>query len=957
MKKKLLTLVILFTFLGISCSDDEPARGGFNENGFTLSYKVNEPASVITRSGVVAEEEENRINSFYILFFERTSDGTGRFVEAIDALANSGSLGSSLAATGDISITFSSGSRLNKTTDYNILFCANIDAYAKDDIAGVESLNTLCDGRTESEVNTLLLEVSGVNQFNTEEGDDSNRMASTNLPMSGSAVKRAADEHVTAELVRMVSRFDLFCNVAGYELVSASIWNAATTSPVWNDYTFDFTPSYTERYYGVNAENRQIVGSLYAFENLVAATVQNDAVTTCLIVGLKNSQGTTEFFRVNVKADIDNTQNLKRNHIYRTIIQEVKGTGQSTERAAYTSGAELLDVDINGWFTGEGGNVQIKDGNVLAVPTQHIKLYAHGDQRTYYIYTLGTGSAHISQIYMNGGVSDIMLRSSGEDANILKRYELLVTAGPGTIEEHNPSYVTISFGGMTSTIYITQELSLGSYLTLTPADHQYFSRTAPQSSGNITVNSSGKWKAKVYNGDYFSFQSGGSVKEISGVSGDRFNVHTIESNPGSDSRYSFVLVYLEDMPSVSETIVLQQYGDSYIIINPSAFDPISGGGGSTPNITVSSSGPWKASVTINRGTAYFEDAIDLDAGDGEDENNDNDNDEDETGPVEWSGVDGDAFILTLAGLDEPGGITPTATVTLTLVGNESVKNTFTVNQKTLSAGSLIIQTRRDTRAGSVFNLNKAVTYNFVYNLATNMRNTNLFGPGGVVEMDEEYIFMKSKKIPLEVTNIFQITGYPSTTVYKNTVTPWWQADEKRFLFFSDYDVRVRYALRYFQAGNSGVSGYDTNSGNLGVAATVKRYFNSDLDPEVNKLVAYMLKDGPFAQNNGHINPEEIQLQSKNATSRGLEKWPNTFIPLIMVNKGNKKYCVFGIDPTNRLIILTDPGIFGCRPNSNFPNSTNFDSEANQKFMNNFIAWMTRAASEGESFYKQFQVGN
>ncbi|MCC8143726.1 MAG: hypothetical protein LUD02_08330 [Tannerellaceae bacterium] len=403
MKKILFILLTAFlAFATISCQEDdlEKDNSGVLRNGFKLSYSIIEPVSVLTKSSVAAGGEENQINSFYILFFENTADGSGEFVEAIDLHEPFGSLGNS----GTLDVTFPSGSKLDKTKEYKMLFCANIESYSSQ-ISSVEDIETFCQGLNEKEVNALLLEISGVEPSDGEQYDNQNRLQSSKLPMRGTAVKSASATNVSVSLSRMVSRFDIFCEVPGYELVSASIWNAATTTPVWNEYSSEVTQEYTQRYYGVSATNKQVVASLYAFENSVANSEQDDRITTCVIVGLKNSQGAIEYFRVNMKPTVDEGQSLEGNHIYRTIIRGVMSTGSSNEREAYQSRRSLLDIDINGWFLDESGNVQISGDNVLAVPTQHIRLYAHGDERTYYIYTIGEGVPELQSKRLPGQIS------------------------------------------------------------------------------------------------------------------------------------------------------------------------------------------------------------------------------------------------------------------------------------------------------------------------------------------------------------------------------------------------------------------------------------------------------------------------------------------------------------------------------------------------------------------------
>ncbi len=958
MKKILFILTALLALITTSCQEDGLGRAssGGPENGFRLSYTINDPVSVITKSSLESEVEENKINSFYILFFENSTDGSGEFVEVIDV---KNTFGNELATSGELDITFPNDSKIDKDKDYKLLFCANIEAYSKADINNVADIENLCQGRTEKEVGemTFLLEVMGVDPGTEgEQSDNSNRIENTNLPMSASAVKNASVKNISIGLSRIVSRFDVFCEVADYQLVSASIWNAATTSPIWNDYENEFDQSYTQRYYGIGTTNGQIIASLYAFENSVDASIQNDQ-TTCLIVGLKDNEDNIEYFRVDIKAFTDNTQSLKRNNAYRTIITGVKASGKITEEEAYISGGDLLDTDINGWFAGDGGNVQIKDGNILAIPTQHIQLYAHGDERTYYIYTLGEGTARLTGIQGSQGLTVYFRPDNEQSIDILKRYELKIKAEPGLIDESNPSQVTISFNGMTANIYITQKESLGSYLTLTPADQLFFMPVAPQTSGDIVVNSSGRWKAEIYNGDYFSFESGSTpVTQISGNPGDSFKIHAIESNSESASRYSFVVVYLEGMESVSDAIVLQQFGNSeqYLIVNPTTFPLLSAGGGSTDNIHVVASGAWTATIKYSGGDAkaYFQGPINEDEEEDEDADpNAGDSEEEGESPTysSWNSTKGDSFVVTIEGQTRLN-VSTTATVTVKLTGT-NIEKVFTVEQATFTNNSLIIQTTARGKRGSLNDLKRAVTHKYVYNLAANLRNTSLFGPdASKVSMNEGYSFMYQKK-PNDLSRIYQITGTNSKT-YFGYVKTWFEKDSRKFIFFSTNGSYCSSNIDHYH-NKFGDKGFKVTN-YINADAGLDRTFNSNFTLEnldSNKLIAYLLKDGPFTQGGNAINPKNLKFKSYGTKNSALTNWPATFIPIIMAGGDNTK-CVFGIDPTNRVIWLSDSGIFGSKTSSH-ANYSNFASPDAQKFLNNFIAWMTYATSI-EGWYVQYQ---
>ncbi|MCC8143725.1 MAG: hypothetical protein LUD02_08325 [Tannerellaceae bacterium] len=214
-------------------------------------------------------------------------------------------------------------------------------------------------------------------------------------------------------------------------------------------------------------------------------------------------------------------------------------------------------------------------------------------------------------------------------------------ANQGTTDDGmGPYYLTINYAGMSVEIFITQEEALGAFINLSHTERMYFSALNTERSDEIIVNSSGKWNARIYNGDYFSFQSEGNPlqQHINGATEDGFRVYSVESNTAVTNRYSFVLVSLEDMPNVSEVIVLEQFGTSgqYLSVTPKTFPNIPAGGGSTDKITVYSTGPWTAKLEMANadGYAYFAQYEEESDKEGDDKDG-TDDDENPTGPQVW----------------------------------------------------------------------------------------------------------------------------------------------------------------------------------------------------------------------------------------------------------------------------------------------------------------------------------
>lgn len=389
--------------------------------------------------------------------------------------------------------------------------------------------------------------------------DNSHAIEQSYLPMSAREVKSKDASEVNVKLIRSVCRFDVTCldNLKNdYKLVSASVWNAMRTTAIW-DRSFNEFTDYSQRFYGVHADEGQITGGLYAFENYVKSPEQDDNITTCLILGLENlSSGHIEYFRVNINA-ANMGQQLKRNNVYVTTVKNVIGTGASDELEAYEGSEFLLDIDINGWNLDDQGNIQYDGDNILAIPTKNVTLLPDGETRDYAIFTLGTGTLEIYEKSLDPGLTAE-----------LDGKTLIITATPSA--EDRTGYVILRFGNLKATMNIQQTGARTDRLVLSVATLPSFSSVAHESnSGYITVSSSGPWTAKIYNGNYFSFDTGSvAITDETGDDGDGFTVYAIDTNTDPTPRYAFVLVALDSNIEMSRVLVLAQNGIGGLGVSP-----------------------------------------------------------------------------------------------------------------------------------------------------------------------------------------------------------------------------------------------------------------------------------------------------------------------------------------------------------------------------------------------------
>ncbi|MCD8044725.1 MAG: hypothetical protein LUH10_16955 [Tannerellaceae bacterium] len=702
---KLVLSIVLLTALFTSCQAGDPDvlnPDGNKSNSFLLSYYVEGIVSPLTKSSVPVEDGEDVINSLYILFFENTSGGTGRFIDAIDMEA------SGMRSSGRLNVVFPEDSELSHGEEYKLILLANTETYTG--IAGLQDMKTACAGKTENEVIHTLLRISGVEPSVSEQTNNSNLMEMDNLPMSAVVIKKAWENNLSVELIRAVSRFDVVCEAPGYTLASASVWNGMTTTTlvetVFND--FQNAPR-TERYYGVSAQNNQIVGSLYAFENYVANPEQNDKLTTCLIVGLLNQvTSRIEYFRTNINVSQYIGHQIKRNNVYRTTIMGVASKGPDNERDAY------------------------------------------------------------------------------------------------------------------------------------------------EGKGNL-------------------------------------------------------LYYLE--------------------LNPAVVPNVPAAGGSTEVISVHASGPWTAKLERHGffGNAGF-----------------NGN----TSRTEITGTGNDNFTVTFEALTQ-GSVYPRMDITVTLDDiEEEVTKTLTIYQDPLSEG-LIIWSNTDKEG--VLTKTTGTNYtSYVYNLGENIRNEELFGPGGKVSVPGGYKFQHDTgfddKYNFGQGSIFQAMNAPTLDEYRRLQALMELYDTKLLMITnkSTGSEQLTGSLSRYNQIFQPATNYTATS--IGLSASVQRYFNTRIE---HPLIDYLLETGPFTDT--RIDPDKILLQGYNATNAGLTQWNDTFIPIIMAVKSNKEYCVFGIDPVERLIIMTDPSIFGSQNRTYNKNNFIESKPENIAFLNNFIAWMTNAALYGDEF--------
>ncbi|MDL2319979.1 hypothetical protein LJC45_02465 [Alistipes sp. OttesenSCG-928-B03] len=632
MKRLLIFMAGVLGFGLVSCQQNaidgiDPGRTG-TKDGMRITVtaeKINTGAEEATRATVDAASGETNINSLYLLFFDYEEDGSGRFVKS-EKIENP-------TMNMQRAVSFSG---INVSSAYTILALANFENYMNDFDAFMGAL----DGKTERAVlEQTALAIEG--EPGNDEDSDSQVVASDDLPMSVRLVKEADLTDVTVNLVRGVSRFDVYNNPKNmYDLVSASIWNAAKTTAGWKDVS-GATPDRTERFYGVKQarnENSEgvyeelpnIVGGLYSFESFVGAPEQDDKKTTCLIIGLVPRSNAPEYddadpdkvhyYRVNVHP-VDLAQSLKRNYVYKVTIRGVSGEGYGSEGDAWKGTESRLVVNINNWDLDDEGIIQTNGTSTLAIPVKRVRLNPDGDEREYSIFTMGPGVLSMSEVDLPAGIGVTL------DPNTKTLKILATEMDPGEAERKGS--VTINFAGMSGTITIIQNESSDKFLDLNrynlPA-FPSFGISGISDGGYLVVNSSGPWTAKIYNvsnntsgdtNDRFSFNAGTNQATLSrdgdGSTGgnggsNEIRIYSRVDNDKTEVRYSFVTISLASDPDINRTLILMQKEKTELAVTPLAtsisFDPIGKPLGTAAGNTPSAGSP--LTFQVNPGSTDVE---------------------------------------------------------------------------------------------------------------------------------------------------------------------------------------------------------------------------------------------------------------------------------------------------------------------------------------------------------------
>lgn len=557
MKKFLLYGLAWLAGTFVSCQYDLDTP--LEQEGGNLSLQVEidnigTGLQVDTRATIINPEEgEEQIKNLYLLFFNKNSEGNTTYqgYHKMEGTITTGSL---------IPLTYEG---IN-TGSYSILALANITGYSLQYSRSEAALDDFLNGLNSSMSISEVIAGTTIHVGNVSSGFDDKVIAPNNIVMSGITEKAEGQQVINLKLTRGVTRFDVRNLDINYHLTSVSIWNNASSTPLWlsGEQSSDRSAINKGRFYGVATETgkEEIKGGLYAFENYNADPSKGDKETTCLIIGLKPEAGDTTYYRVNIHPE-ESGQSLKRNFVYQLTIRTVFDSGEPSEMEAYQSQADPnIDVDINNWNLDDEGLILTDGKNVMAIPSKVIRFVQEGGTRKFSIFVQGEGTLAMTQNLPSGFTASL----SGN--------ELTVTAAPLGDLKIREGTLDLSFAGLTGTVQVLQEPKENHFLRIDKTLLTGFPATANSVhvGTSININSSKDWTARIYNTgeSRFSFdQDDGTALETEGISGANLEMFVARDNTSNKVLTAFVLIALKNEPGYSRVVMLKQAASSGITID------------------------------------------------------------------------------------------------------------------------------------------------------------------------------------------------------------------------------------------------------------------------------------------------------------------------------------------------------------------------------------------------------
>jgi len=226
----------------------------------------------------------------------------------------------------------------------------------------------------------------------------------------------------------------------------------------WIEVAAPSVPSGAETY-----QTQEVKGKIYAFPNMVPVVVQNDALTTYLMIEGYYQDGTDNttanprnkltYYRFNM-AENGRAQILRRNHCYKGIINRVSGPGAPSEGEAEDATAPLLDYSVSDTWQ-EDGNTTVSDskGNFLTISRAMVSFAGEADLSETVKIQVKEGLSwsvawdHAAadaadyayfSFSRNDDVSFAIRTRQDNSTDFLRKARLTVTATGGTVDSASP---------------------------------------------------------------------------------------------------------------------------------------------------------------------------------------------------------------------------------------------------------------------------------------------------------------------------------------------------------------------------------------------------------------------------------------------------------------------------------------------------------------------------------------
>lgn len=396
-KSILISLVTFTSILAISCSDrDIPDEWNKTESsgGIEIAYTIDNTEEE-TR-GIPANARESKLEEVYALFFSKEPESALLCYKSVSVRAGSKKLG------------FEPPAELTPGVNYDVLLIGNGRYFLPDGVTDMSQMlgKLLNSSRGTVEATLSLASNSEITYRYPEVLPMWGRYVSANdndveRPFNFTVIEENGNKTYITDgefrFSRTVERIDLvnlvpetldvkFAKVCNYRtsgLVFVDGFLPADSEVVTLDNenpapTADAPGDYVAASYGDDG-TQQIKESLYAFPNLVQASVQNDRVSTCLIIAGYYTDPSTKvkdtsltYYRFNL-ANIGEAQLLKRNYVYTALIKGVKRRGKPTDLEAYNDKAPVFDYDVDDeWDITDDNYVTDGKGNFLICSKTHL---------------------------------------------------------------------------------------------------------------------------------------------------------------------------------------------------------------------------------------------------------------------------------------------------------------------------------------------------------------------------------------------------------------------------------------------------------------------------------------------------------------------------------------------------------------------------------------------------------